>query len=519
MVSTRRLAISLIASFVIGFFALVLGLSFAIHRIGQKDDLNRISNMAGRQRTLVRSLQAAWLMKQYAGNEPERLSSKRVADSLATLLQSTHFNLLNKTDSFAKAQLYHTPAIDEQLVMITPVLLQYVELIESDSASVTIVAQTADRLIVHLSKLVDVQYAGLHRADNNDAVNYLWMILLFVGGVLLFQNLFLVRPTFKKLDEKIKDSAVASERIEQQNRDLMALQDTLKEQNEELKTNQEELRALADEQMAQNERLQSKQKMISEAYKHITESIMYAARIQKAFRTDPQVITDNFAESFILEKPKDILSGDFYWYAEQGKYKILAIGDCTGHGVAAALMTMVGITTIYQIINVEQVVTPSAVLLKLHHRILEILQGRGGKQSVNDGMDISLLVIDTEQQVLTFAGANSSICLVRNGQIERITSAKLPIGSFQIKKERSYPDIEIVLQPGDKIYAYTDGFQDQFGGSDNTKYFSRRFRELLLKTSHAPMNSQKSLLFNELRSWQGSQSQTDDILVVGLQPY
>jgi serine phosphatase RsbU (regulator of sigma subunit) len=518
VVSTRQLALSLIISFVISFFTLVLGLGFAIQQVEQKDELNRISNMVGRQRTLVRSLQAAWLIHHHAASLAERMQARQTIDSLTTLLENTHFNLLNKTDTFSKVQLYHTPAIDEQLALITPLLLQYVKMVAINETPKQEILQAADVLVRQFSKLVDVQYSNLHRDHNRDVSNYLWTVLLIVGGMLIFQNLFLVRPTFKKLDEKIKDVSQAAEFIERQNRELVLLQDSLQEQNEELTTKQEELQILTETQRLQNEQLEAKQKLISEACRHIRKNIMYATQIQAAFRTDPQRLIESFPDCFVLEKAKDLLSGDFYWYTEQDKYKILAVSDCTGHGVSAALMTMVGVTTIYQIVKIEQITIPSIVLYKLHHRIIEILQGKGTvNRQINDGMDISLLVFDTEKQVLTFAGANSSICLVRNGQIERVVGAKLPIGSFQIKGKRTYPDIEIPLKPGDKIYAYSDGFQDQFGGPNNTKYYSRGFRELLLNTSHVPMTQQKILITNELRNWQGRQPQTDDILVVGVQ--
>lgn len=502
----------------IGFFTLVLGLGLAIQHVKQKDELNRISNMTGRQRTLVRSLQVAWLMNHQAESATERLQARRMIDSLVTLLENTHFNLVNKTDTFSKAQLYYTPVIEKSLAEITPILLRFVQMVESDTTSKQHLYQTANNLVAKISALTDVHYANLHHAHNQDAINYLWTVLLIVGGILLFQNLFIVRPTFKQLDTRIREAALATEFIERQNKELFALQESLQVQNEELKAKQEELQMLTEEQKKQNQRLEAKQKLISEAYRHITENIMYATRIQAAFRTDPLRLKESFTDCFVFEKAKDMLSGDFYWYTEQNNFKILAVGDCTGHGVAAALMTMVGITTLYQIVNVEQITTPSLILKRLHHRIIEIMQGKNSSQYINDGMDISLMVFDVNHQKMIFASANSSIYLVRNGQIERLISARLPIGGFQIKTERTYPDITVDLLAGDKIYAYSDGFQDQFGGPNNTKYYSRRFRELLLKTSTVPMDMQKTMIVNELRTWQGMHPQTDDILVIGLQP-
>lgn len=474
--------------------------------------------MVERQRTLVRSLQAAWLMNHYAESASERMQARRMIDSLTTLLENTHFNLINKTDTFSKAQLYHNSIIEQALQAITPNLVRYTDMIAHDTVSKQEIIRTANLLVAQVSALTDVHYAKLHKKYNQEAIDYLWAVLLVVGSVILFQNLFVVRPALNRLDAKIKESLSATEFIERQNRELLALQDSLQAQNEELKAKQEELQMLTEEQKKQNLRLEAKQKLISEAYRHITENITYATRIQAAFRTDPRRLAESFPECFIFERPKDMLSGDFYWYTEKNDCKVLAVGDCTGHGVAAALMTMVGITTLYQIVNIEQITQPSAILQKLHNRLIEILQGKGSGKFINDGMDISLLVFDTKCQKLIFAGANSSICLVRNGKIERLVSARLPIGSFQINTERVYPDIEIELLAGDKIYAYSDGFQDQFGGPNNTKYYSRRFRELLLNTSYTNMEKQKMLIVNELRTWQGMNPQTDDILVIGVRP-
>ncbi|MCS6968131.1 MAG: SpoIIE family protein phosphatase [Bernardetiaceae bacterium] len=519
IVSTRKMALSIIISLVIGFFTLVLGLLFSIHHVEQKNELNRISNIVARQRALVKALQAAWLQRRYSQVAAERMQARHIIDSLTVLLENTHFNLLNKSDTLAKAQLYHTAEIDQHLSEITPNLVKFTDMIALDTANDQKIAALSDQLASQFGELADVHYARLHLAYNRDTINYLWGVLIIVSAVVIFQNLFLLYPTFKKLDEKIKEAKIATDHIEKQNRQLLMLQDSLTEQNDELKTKQEELIVLTEELKRQNQLLEEKQKLIAEAYQNIRESIRYANRIQTALRTDPQSLIESFPDCFILEKSKDILSGDFYWFTQQDNYNILAVADCTGHGVPAALMTMIGITALHQIVNIEKILNPSTILHKLNERLREIFRPKkDGIYVINDGMEISLLVFDMQNYQLVFAAANGDVCLVRNGSIQRLRSARVPIGGFQIRGERDYPEVTIQLQVGDKIYVYTDGFQDQFGGPENTKYHSRRFRELLLQTSNMPMQKQRSMIVNELRDWQGMHPQTDDILIIGIQP-
>ncbi len=269
-----------------------------------------------------------------------------------------------------------------------------------------------------------------------------------------------------------------------------------------------------------------KTEIIEKKNQNITASINYASRIQKAIIGNEDAVSSNFKDSFILIKPKDIVSGDFYWYTEVKRsgiiketeerqsiyFKIIAAADCTGHGIPGAFMTVMGNALLDEIINENKVTNPSRILSVLDRKLLMKLQ----QHNVNDGMDIAMLIFDEENHQVNFAGANNPLYYVRNGEMHQIKGTKFPIGSTQYKTKKKFENHLIDYQPGDTFYIFTDGFQDQFGGEEGRKYYKKQFRELLLSISNLPMKEQKNYLEEDLKKWQGDQPQTDDILVIGI---
>ncbi len=269
-----------------------------------------------------------------------------------------------------------------------------------------------------------------------------------------------------------------------------------------------------------------KTEIIEKKNQNITASINYASRIQKAIIGSEDAVSSNFKDSFILIKPKDIVSGDFYWYTEVKRsgiiketeerqsiyFKIIAAADCTGHGIPGAFMTVMGNALLDEIINENKVTNPSRILSVLDRKLLMKLQ----QHNVNDGMDIAMLIFDEENHQVNFAGANNPLYYVRNGEMHQIKGAKFPIGSTQYKTKKKFDNHLIDYLPGDIFYIFTDGFQDQFGGEEGRKYYKKQFREMLLSISSLPMKEQKIHLEEELKKWQGDHPQTDDILVIGI---
>ncbi len=275
---------------------------------------------------------------------------------------------------------------------------------------------------------------------------------------------------------------------------------------------------------AQKTEIIRKTDIIETKNKNITASINYASRIQQAILGNKEAITSNFKECFLLLQPRDIVSGDFYWFSEVKRsgampgqehrtlfFKVIVVADCTGHGIPGAFMTVLGNTLLDEIINENRITNPGKILSLLDRKLLMKLQ----KQNVNDGMDIAMLIFDEENKKVSFSGAHHPLYYVRNSEIFQIDGSKFPIGSAQYAKKK-FDTHTIDYEDGDMFYIFSDGFQDQFGGENNQKYYKKRFREFLLSISHLNMKEQEQLLRDEFAAWKGNFHQTDDILIIGI---
>ncbi len=248
--------------------------------------------------------------------------------------------------------------------------------------------------------------------------------------------------------------------------------------------------------------------------KSITDNITYAKRIQSAILPDIQLIYETLEDSFILYLPKDIVSGDFYAFTEKHNKVLIIAGDCTGHGVSGALMSMIGSSLLNQIIIEKGVDEPAMILNQLNSAVIETF--RQGENESNDGMDVSICSIDLSTNTLQFSGANRPLWLVRNGALDVYKPDKFPIGGLQAARDRRFSNTTVQLQKGDAIYIFTDGYSDQFGGDLGKKLMSARFKELLLSINHLGMREQEEYLKNYFENWKGSAEQVDDVLVIGV---
>ncbi len=266
-----------------------------------------------------------------------------------------------------------------------------------------------------------------------------------------------------------------------------------------------------------NEELKIQNEIIEDKNKQITNSIQYAQRIQQAILGDQNEIRQYFSESFVFFQPRNIVSGDFYWFSSITPHEtVLVAADCTGHGVPGAFMTVMGANFLDEIINNQGLRKPSEILKVLDQKVISSTNRQTSEQKVNDGMDLVLVKIDTHAQKAYFSGAKNSLYLVRNQEIKEIKGSKSPIGSLQFKQEKIFETVEIDLEKGDILYLASDGFQDQFGGTEKRKYMTKRFRELLLTISILPMHQQDEKLRSVWQDWKGNLAQTDDILVIGV---
>lgn len=256
------------------------------------------------------------------------------------------------------------------------------------------------------------------------------------------------------------------------------------------------------------------EEIIREKNKDITDSINYAKKIQQAILPSEELLRSSCPDSFVLYKPKDIISGDFYWYMPVDKYLIFACGDCTGHGVPGALMSMIGSNMLTLIVNDKEITSPDAALLELDSRMRKALKQDEEPES-KDGMDIALCALQKEKKILHFAGANRPLAVVRDKELVEYAPSKFPIGG-QLNTEKKFKDNKIQLEKGNCIYLFTDGITDQFGGPKGKKFMKKKFYSLLTEIHHLPMTEQKEKMLKAFEVWKGSLEQVDDVLVMGI---
>ena len=252
--------------------------------------------------------------------------------------------------------------------------------------------------------------------------------------------------------------------------------------------------------------------------KNITDSLIYAQRIQEALLPSPSYFRKHFEESFILFNPKDIVSGDFYWIGEKGTKVFIVAADCTGHGVPGALMSMIGLEILEKIINQDNIDCPS-VILEIMSKAIEKSFSREKNDStiIRDSMDIGLCVVDKKNNRLEYSGAFFPLYIIRNDKLIEIKGDKFAIGYDTLHS--SYKNNVFYLEISDIVYLFSDGYIDQFGGSENKKFMYRRFRYLLLSIHKFPMLDQKSILEDNMKKWMAGNEQVDDILVIGFKPF
>ena len=251
--------------------------------------------------------------------------------------------------------------------------------------------------------------------------------------------------------------------------------------------------------------------------KNLTDSLIYAQRIQEAILPSEAYFRNFFGDSFILFRPKDIVSGDFYWIGDKNDKIFLAAADCTGHGVPGALMSMIGHELIENAINEENIEIPSKILAVLDKGLEKTFSREKNIGTIiRDGMDIGLCVIDKKRMKMIYTGAFFPLYLIRDNSLIEVKGDKIIIGMNP--DGLPYTDHEIDLKEDDILYIFSDGYVDQFGGLENKKFMYRRFRHLLLNIHKFPLSDQKAILDENIRNWMGRNVQVDDLMVIGFRP-
>jgi PAS domain S-box-containing protein len=251
---------------------------------------------------------------------------------------------------------------------------------------------------------------------------------------------------------------------------------------------------------------------LSEKNKEILDSINYALRIQNAMLPSNSNLNKIFDDLFVLFKPKDIVSGDFYWFEQVGDYSIVVLADCTGHGVPGAFMSMMGANFLSNIVSDNQITSTGDALLILNDKVKNALKTEGS--TARDGMDIVMMAYNKKLNILDFSGGNNSIFIYRDGEMLKYKGERFSIGADGIE-DKNFIEQNIVLQKGDAIYTFTDGYKDQFGGPKGKKFMQKKLLEIIQENAMEPMKKQQEILENELSDWMKGYDQVDDISVLG----
>jgi len=267
-----------------------------------------------------------------------------------------------------------------------------------------------------------------------------------------------------------------------------------------------------EEVVRQKEEIERQRERVTELYTDLTDSINYARRLQQTILPTREQIRSIFPGSFVLFKPKDIVSGDFYWFKAAGNKVIFAAVDCTGHGVPGSFMSLLGYNVLSQVCKVFT--TPSSILNNVNRLSAEALHSEFAEaKEVNDGMDMAICTLDRTNLVMEFSGAKNPAIIVRDGEMIMLKPDKFSIGE---KVSPSFTNVTVQMVPGDCVYLFSDGYADQFGGERKKKLMKKNFFALLLECAPLPMEAQKEKLEDFMEEWKRGLEQVDDILVIGI---
>jgi len=293
---------------------------------------------------------------------------------------------------------------------------------------------------------------------------------------------------------------------------LLKMRDELAETERIL---EQKVKERTEEVVLQRDEIERQRLKLEDLYKDVTDSIRYAKRLQYSILPPQEFIRKICPESFVLFKPKDIVSGDFYWFFEADGKSLVAAVDCTGHGVPGAFMSLVGANGLNAAVKEHNNTKPGLVLNELNKFVSDSLNKGSEDNTVRDGMDLSLCSIDYKKMEIEFAGSNNPLYIIRNEEFIIVKADKFAIGSFE-PGTKEYNTSLVPIQKGDVIYLFSDGYADQFGGEKGKKFLYKQFRDNLLAIHKLSMTAQHDMLKKDIETWQGAYEQVDDILVIGI---
>ena len=354
-------------------------------------------------------------------------------------------------------------------------------------------------------------------------INPPWWKTKFAYILYVIAIIFIIYAYIKFKEKKLqKDKKVLEEKVKERTAEVVRQKNAIQEKNKELTQQKEEIVAQRDEIESQKDIVTNQRDQLAEQKEAITQSIKYASRIQSALLPPDDFIRYIFTEYFILNKPRDIVSGDFYWVSLKNNKIIFAVADCTGHGVPGALMSTLGGVLLNDVVNKIEVLQANEILNELKEQVIIALRQSGQESETKVGMDIALCILNKENKELQFAGACNPLYLIRDSEVKEIKADSMPVG-IGFEAGKSFTNHIIKIRKGDAIYLFSDGYPDQFGGPTGEKFKYTQFKKLLLNIQDKIMLDQKDILEHTIEDWMNntdkygnSYEQVDDILVMGI---
>jgi len=336
---------------------------------------------------------------------------------------------------------------------------------------------------------------------------------VFVAAIL--QILIFSMGLARKLRLDELEKKIAQKRVIDQLRENEKLKDKVnRELDQKVQERTREIRDQKEEIESQRDEIEAQRDLVFAQKKEITDSIGYAQRIQAAILPHKTYLDKLIPEYFVLYKPRDIVSGDFYWIKEVDSSIVIVVADCTGHGVPGAFMSMLGITLLNELFVEGRTNSPGEILGELRTKVKAMLVQEGNIRDQKDGMDMAIALINKEKKELQFAGAYNPLYLIRQGELIELKGDKQPIGIHW--EETKFKDHVVKLKENDSVYVFSDGYVDQYGGDDRKKFKTHKFKELLLSVQSKSMEKQKLEIENTFEAWRGNVEQIDDVCVVGV---
>jgi serine phosphatase RsbU (regulator of sigma subunit) len=353
-----------------------------------------------------------------------------------------------------------------------------------------------------LRKDIDLKEATINR-KNTQLLLYLMATILSLLFVLLLFRLNRLKQIANR------ELLFKNNEINQQKEEIEAQRDEIEAQKEEIEAQRDELEIQRSLAIAQRDEIFRKNIAI-------TDSIEYAKHIQTALLPNKAELNEALGENFIFFQPLDIVSGDFYWISPSSSETILAVADCTGHGVPGALMSVMGINYLSSIVNENRITQPANVLHNLNDTVKAALSHAEASLQNKDGMDIALVNIDWQTLEMSYSSANIKMLIWRNGEVMPLSTNKISIGKSPVETKVEFDSFSFQLKTNDVLYLFTDGYIDQFGGPEYKKFLLGRLKNIIQHIGYLPLNTQHKKLEDEFNQWKRTHHQIDDVLVVAI---